>query len=102
MPPEKAAPSPIDPADGPQMAPAKPADQDALDVNALAKGVLARDFRPRASTVRRLAEAVLAKDAKSAKSAKKKKAKGAKSSAKSGKNAGKKRVLARIPGQKKK
>ncbi|TIX49609.1 hypothetical protein [Alteraurantiacibacter aquimixticola] len=71
-----------------------PIDQDALDLKALAKGVLARDFRPRVSSVRRLAEAVLgepAAPAKAKKSNKKKKA--------SGKKSGKKR-LAKIPGQK--
>ncbi len=68
---------------------AVPADQDALSVTELAKGVLARDFRPRAASVRRLAEAVLAKQESPAKPKKKKK-----------KSAGKKRRLAKIPGQK--
>lgn len=65
-------------------------DQDELSIKALARGVLARDFRPRVSSVRRLAEAVLAKEAKP-KAGKKKK------SAKVGR---KKRKLAKIPGQK--
>ncbi|GAA0271842.1 hypothetical protein GCM10009127_10150 [Alteraurantiacibacter aestuarii] len=82
----------------PEAAPAAAAatavDQDSLDVKALAKGVLARDFRPKVSTVRRLAEAVLAKSAETGKKKKKKKASA------SGKSGGKKRKLARIPGQK--
>lgn len=75
---------------------AAPVDQDALDIKALARGVLARDFRPRVSTVRRLAEAVLTKDAKA------KKKKSGKSGAKSSGKSGKSRKLARIPGQKNK
>ncbi len=61
-------------------------DQDALSTSDLAKGVLARDFRPRAASVRRLAEAVLAAERAARKKKKKK--------------SGKKRRLARIPGQK--
>ena len=87
----KRAPSPVAARDS--KAAATTTDQDAMDVKALAKGVLARDFRPRANSVRRLAEAVLAKDAPAAKPKKKKK-KG------SGKKAGKKRRLAKIPVQK--
>ncbi len=73
-----------------------PVDQDALGISELAKGVLARDFRPRIASVRRLAEAVLAKEAKPKKKKKKKPTKKA-AAAKSG---GKKRKLAKIPGQK--
>ena len=77
------------------------ADQDALGLTALAEGVLARDFRPRASTVRRLAEAVLGLQgdvAELKKSAKKPaKATAEKPAKKGGK---KKRKLAKIPGQK--
>lgn len=65
-------------------------DQDALTLTALAKGVLAREFRPRTNSIRRLAEGVLAK----AESPKKKKKKSDK------KSGGKKRKLAKIPGQK--
>lgn len=61
-------------------------DQDALTLTDLAKGVLARDFRPRTASVRRLAEAVLAQEAAVAKRKRKK--------------ASKKRRLAKIPGQK--
>lgn len=93
-----AAPAPANDTD------AKPApiDQDALDAKALAKGVLARDFRPRAASIRRLAEAVLAKP----KPSKKKSASGKVSGKASGKAAGKasggkkNRKLAKIPGQK--
>lgn len=69
-------------------------DQDALDVDALAKGVLAREFRPRAASVRRLAEAVLAlqDDLKAAR----------KKARKAAKVPGKNKKLAKIPGQKKK
>ncbi|RIV88138.1 hypothetical protein D2V17_08075 [Aurantiacibacter xanthus] len=78
-------------------------DQDALGLTALAEGVLARDFRPRVSTVRRLAEAVLALhgDVAELKKAGSKSAKA--SSSKSPKKGGKKkkRKLAKIPGQKK-
>lgn len=77
--------------------PAKPAaapspliDQDALPLKELARGVLAREFRPRVSSIRRLAEAALAQKP----AAKKKKKKAAKAS-------GKKRKQAKIPGQKK-
>ena len=68
-----------------------PIDQDTLDVKALARAVLDRSIRPRAASIRRLAEAVLAGDGKKAK--KKGKAKDAAST-------GKGRKLARIPGQK--
>lgn len=71
--------------------PAAP-DSAALDVTALAEGVLARTIRPRAADVRRLAEAVLAKDQKRAKK-KKTKAEGKKAG-------GKKRKLSKIAGQK--
>ena len=80
-----------------------PADQDTLDISALAKGVLARSFRPRAVTVRRLAEAVLSLqgELRSAKKPGKKAAKGKNSPDKvSGKGSKKKRKLAKIPGQK--
>lgn len=83
-------------------------DQDALGLTALAEGVLAREFRPRAASVRRLAEAVLALqgDVAELKKARKKTAKAkAGSKTASGKAAGKgskkKRKLAKIPGQKK-
>ena len=80
-------------------------DQDALGLTALAEGVLARDFRPRAATVRRLAEAVIALQGDIAelkkatrKTAKpKRKATAGKTARKGGK---KKRKLAKIPGQK--
>ena len=79
------------------------ADQDALGLTALAEGVLARDFRPRVSTVRRLAEAVLALQGDVAElkkaSGKSAKASSSKSPKKGGKK--KKRKLAKIPGQKK-
>lgn len=74
----------------PQEQNAEAVDQDALDIKALAAAILAREIRPRVSSVRRLAEAVLAHDAKPAKPAKKKK-----------KSSGKKRKQAKIPGQKK-
>lgn len=87
-------------------------DQDALDLEQLAKGVLARDFRPRVNSVRRLAEAVLERleapkqaGAKAASKPKKKKsAKSGKatnsSKAKKKKAGSKKRKLAKIPAQK--
>ncbi len=74
-----------------------PAEQDAMVIEDLAKGVLARDFRPRAGSIRRLAEAVLAPPASPAKPRKKKKKK---KKAATEKGSGKKRKLARIPGQK--
>ena len=80
-------------------------DQDTLGLTALAKGVLARDFRPRVATVRRLAEAVIALqgDIAELKRATKKAAK-PKTKAAAGKSAKgggkKKRKLAKIPGQK--
>jgi hypothetical protein len=73
--------------------PAKP-DRNSLGVTALASAVLAREFRPRAGEIRRLAEAVLAHEAKRAA----RKAK--KGAGKSGKNkAPKKRKLSKIPFQ---
>ncbi|APE27846.1 hypothetical protein [Aurantiacibacter gangjinensis] len=72
-------------------------DQDALSLKALAKGVLARDFRPRAASVRRLAEAVL--DLKSEKKALKRSAKAGEPGAKARKSSKKDKKLARIPGQ---
>jgi len=76
------------------------ADQDRLSLEQLAKGVLAREFRPRSASIRRLAEAVLAlAEADAAKAAKKKRASKKSGSKKPG---GKKRKLAKIPGQKKK
>lgn len=66
--------------------PVAPVDQDALDITALARAVLDRTVRPRAASVRRLAEAVLSKGASKPKKGKK----GGKKSAK----------LATIPGQK--
>ena len=51
--------------------PPAPLDQDALALKDLARAILARQFRPRVASVRRLAEAVLAKPAKKAKKAEK-------------------------------
>ena len=80
-------------------------DQDALGLTALAEGILARDFRPRVASVRRLAEAVIAMqgDIAELKKAVKKTAKTKTKAAggKSAKDGGKKkRKLAKIPGQK--
>ena len=78
-------------------------DQDGLKLKALAEGVLSRAFRPRAASVRRLAEAVLALQAelaaakKAGKNANKAETTGTKPSRKGSK---KKRKLAKIPGQK--
>lgn len=69
--------------------------QDALTLDALAKGVIDREFRPRANTVRRLAEGVLVLQADLKKARKKAKA----ATPKTGKK--KKKKLAKIPGQKK-
>ena len=70
----------------------KPADdRDELSVAQLARGILAKDIRPRAGDVRRLADAVLA--AGKPKKDKKAKADGAK-------KAKDKKKLAKIPGQK--
>ncbi|WP_137680135.1 hypothetical protein [Aurantiacibacter suaedae] len=82
-------------------------DQDALGLTALAEGVLARDFRPRVASVRRLAEAVLAmqREKTELKKAPRKAAKSTTKAAsgKSAKKSGKKkRKLAKIPGQNKK
>ncbi len=78
-------------------------DQDALGLTALAEGVIAREFRPRVSTVRRLAKAVLALQGDVAE-LRKAGRKAAKAKAVSGKSAKKgnkkKRKLAKIPGQK--
>ncbi len=71
-----------------------PTDQDSLALDALAKGVLSREFRPRAASVRRLAEGVLALQDDLKKARKK-----AKAAAKPKKKKNKK--LAKIPGQKK-
>ncbi|WP_338242875.1 hypothetical protein [Aurantiacibacter hainanensis] len=67
--------------------------QDALALDALAKAVLAREIRPRASSVRRLAEGVLSlqQDVKKAR----------KKARKATKPAKKNKKLAKIPGQKK-
>lgn len=67
-------------------------DQDSLGITDLARAVLARTIRPRAASVRRLAEAVLAGKAKS---------KGKKAGKGKDKEKGKRRKLAKIPGQKK-
>ncbi len=76
-------------------------DQDALPLAELARAVLAREVRPRVSSVRRLAEAVLeAESAPAAKSGGKGKAKAG--ADKPGKKKKKKKKLAKIPGQKKK
>ncbi len=64
-----------------------PLDQDALDLASLAQAILDRRVRPRVGSIRRLAEAVLAKGGKKRKKGKKKAAK-------------KVRTLATIPGQK--
>jgi hypothetical protein len=74
--------------------PAKPVpaaanDREELGLVELARGILARELRPLAGHVRRLAEAVLVHEEKRAK----KKAGG-------GKKDGKKHKLAKIPGQK--
>jgi len=76
----------------------KPADaRDALSVADLARGIVAKDIRPRAEDVRRLAEAVLAGGAKPKKA---KKDKAAKGGADGGKKKDKsKKKLAKIPGQ---
>ena len=79
------------------------ADQDALGLSALAEGVLARDFRPRVSSIRRLAEAVLAlqndiSDLKKAGNGSAKTRLSGEKTAKKGSK--KKRKLAKIPGQK--
>lgn len=71
-------------------------DQDALALDALASGVLERQFRARASTVRRLAEGVLALQADLKKARKKAKATAPKPAKKK-----KNKKLAKIPGQKK-
>ncbi|MCL6250360.1 hypothetical protein M3P36_04760 [Altererythrobacter sp. KTW20L] len=68
-----------------QAQPPAPLDQDALGLKELAQAILDRKFRPRVASVRRLAEAVLAKG-----QGKKKARKGEK----------KVRKLATIPGQK--
>jgi len=60
-----------------------------LGLAELAAAVLARRLRPRVRHVRRLAEAVLAAEDKQARK-------------KAGKTSGKKRKLAKIPGQKRK
>jgi|GEM_PF-1949364 len=74
-------------------------DQDAMAVVDLARAVLARKFRPRAGSVRRLAEAVIEAEAKTAAKAKKaKKSKPGKTDATKKK---KKKKLAKIPGQNK-
>ncbi len=69
-------------------------EQDALSLDALAKGVIDREFRPRANTVRRLAEGVLALQADLKKARKKAKAVTPKTAKKKNKK------LAKIPGQK--
>jgi len=74
------------------------ADQDAMSIVDLAHAVLSRAFRPRASSVRRLAEAVIEAEIRSA--PKPKKAKPAKSG-KSTVGKKKKKKLAKIPGQRK-
>jgi hypothetical protein len=72
----------------PPPAPARPpSDTAALDLQALAEGILARTIRPRVADVRRLAEAVLRKRKKSGKADAKK-------------AGGKKRKLSKIPGRK--
>ncbi len=67
-----------------------PIPEDDLGLAELAAAVLARSFRPRVRHVRRLAEAVLAAEDKRA------------TKKKAGKTSGKKRKLAKIPGQKRK
>ena len=75
-------------------------DQDALGLTALAEGVVAREFRPKVATVRRLAEAVLALQVELSEPKKRSK-KSAKAKASGGKaTTKKKRKLAKIPGQK--
>lgn len=85
-----------------QTSPAEPAneniptDQDALALDALANAILAREFRPRTASVRRLAEGVLELQGELKKA--RKKARKAVKAPKKKKN----KKLARIPGQKKK
>lgn len=74
--------------------PAIAIDQDALAIKDLASAVLDRSVRPRTNSIRRLAEAVLAKGEKKRKKAKAK----AKKVDKAG-GEKKARKLARIPGQ---
>jgi len=76
-------------------------DQDSLPLEVLAAAVLDRSIRPRAASVRRLAEAVLT-SSKTADTLKKKKAKknGKANSSTKKKVRPKKRKLAKIPGQK--
>ncbi len=76
----------------PASEPATPIDQDSLSVEQLARTVLDRALRPRVGSVRRLAEAVLAAAVPKAKKGKEPK--------KPKKDSGKKKKLARIPGQK--
>ena len=72
--------------------PAIAIDQDALAIKDLASAVLDRSVRPRTNSIRRLAEAVLAKGEKKRKKAKAKKVDKAGGEKKA-------RKLARIPGQ---
>jgi hypothetical protein len=72
-------------------APAAADMRDGLSATQLARGVLAKDIRPRAVDVRRLAEAVLAGSSAKPKKDKKVKADGKKAKGKK---------LAKIPGQK--
>jgi len=71
-------------------------DQDDLSLDELARAVIERRLRLRVGSVRRLAEGVLARAAAPAKAKKPKKSKETASK----KGGGKKRKLARIPGQK--
>lgn len=74
-------------------------DRDGLSVGDLARGILAREIKPRAADVRRLAEAVLARAGKKGKGGGSKKKDKARPDKKGG--SGKKVTkLAKIPGQK--
>ena len=86
------APAPKKSRAAPTPAPEPANDRGELTLADLARGVLAGEIRPRVGEVRRLAEAVIAVEDKRAK--KKAKAPAGK------KNGGKKRKLAKIPGQK--
>jgi hypothetical protein len=79
------------PAAKPKPAPAAVDNRDKLSVAELARGILAKDIRPRTGDVRRLAEAVLAGGGKPKKDKK--------SKADGGKKAKGKNKLAKIPGQ---
>ena len=77
-------------------------DQDALPLEALARAVLARELRPRAASVRRLAQGVLDLREEVKKARKKaRKASAKKTGSGKAKSANKSKKLPKIPGQKK-